>query len=239
MSNGLLLRANLGALFRIVFNVAVGNEFRVYADSGLGVESQFSGAALLTWVQSVHAEVEHLAGSGVSVAGVGLFGTIAVELLCGGAFETISQGGGFVGAGASIAGGIFGPDADSFVAFEDQVTGAREGVLFTINAGEDQVASLLLGVVEETVSSWAVVDGPSRLKFFTTGAVNEVRQVAFVLRASVWVEDEPIFAEHLLGNTVDADEVFVALGIVGNLIGYIGCSGVNSGALELGSSECG
>jgi len=170
---------------------------------------------------------------------VGLFSTVGVELSLAGAFETIGQNKCFVGAIASFAGGVFGPDANSFGGFEDQITGAGEDVLFSIDAREDHVASFLFGMVEETVSSWAVVDGLSRLELFTTGAVNEVRQVAFVLRSSVGVEDETILAEILLSNTVDTDVVFVTLDIVGDLVGYIGCSSINCWTVKLGSSQRG
>lgn len=140
----------------------VGDKFGFSADSALGVEAKTFWAALLTWVHSFHADVEPLAREGVGVARVGLFSTVGVELSLAGAFETIGQNKCFVGAIASFAGGVFGPDANSFGGFEDQITGAGEDVLFSIDAREDQVASFLFGMVEETVSSWAVVDGLSR-----------------------------------------------------------------------------
>lgn len=151
----------------IIFNLIsiylpVGDEFRVFTDSGLGVEGEISGAALLTWVQPVHADVEFLARNAVGVTRVRFFIAIRVELLLGGAFETISQNGGFSAADASFAAGFFGPDADSIAGFEHQITGAGEHILLSIDAREDQVASLLFRVVEETVSSWAVVDGAGR-----------------------------------------------------------------------------
>ena len=58
-----------------------------------------------------------------------------------------------------------------------------------------------------------------------------------MLRASVWVEDETIFAERFLGDAIDADVVFVALGVVWDLIGHIGRSFIESWAVELGCND--
>ena len=50
--------------------------------------------------------------------------------------------------------------------------------------------------------------------FETVSAIDVGEDVAFVFGAFERVEDESVFAEHLLGNTIFADVVFIALELI-------------------------
>jgi len=185
-------------------------------------------AGLQTRDSSVNADVELLAIQ-MRIGRMGDNGTIHVVLLFFGASETIFQDG-FDLRTASFTLSFLGPGTFAALFIEDQISGAGEVALFTINARKHDVASGWVGMLEHTVSSGAVTNRLWGLESFTSGAVDEAGQVALVVSAFERVEDESILTEHLLSLTVDTDVVFVALFFMDVLA-------ITSWALELGGSQ--
>jgi len=90
---------------------------------------------------------------------------------------------------AFFIGGIFGPGAITGAGVEDQLSGASEVVLLAFDAREHHVAAGRVGMLEHAVPARAVTDRPGGLQLFTTVAVDQTGQIAFVLGFFEWIED--------------------------------------------------
>jgi len=194
----LLGRVEIGTIFDVLWGVAL---------FGVGVVDLSQGASVLTGRDSVQTDVELLT-IGMSVTRMDLCGTIGIELLLLGAGETIGQN---FFADAAYAGYDGGPSAHSGCLVKDQIGRAFVQVSLTINAGEEFVAVAVNWMLEEAIQTTAILTRLGRLQKGTVSAFDVGHVIAFVLGFLERVEDESVLAEHLRGDAVIADVVFVAL----------------------------